>query len=112
MWKLEANIDYFVGYTNRINHFNLDFNMGSLFCGGEMEAFFLNKGHPFSTYAVRGRGGGKFCLFPYVRLYKKLRTGEEGSKMYKMLGTYYIVQALAISPVNISKGRDQTTCMS
>ena len=30
------------------------------------------RGQPFSTYAVRGRGGGvKFCLFPYVHPYKK-----------------------------------------
>ena len=36
------------------------------------------RGHPFSTYAVRGRGGGggvKFCLFPYVRPYKNCVQG-------------------------------------
>ena len=33
------------------------------------------RGHPFSTYAVRGRV--KFCLFPYVRPYKKLSTGGQ-----------------------------------
>ena len=52
--------------------------------------------HPFSTYAVRGGGGGGagFCLFPYVRPYKKLHTGGGvgggGSKMAKMLRTWYM----------------------
>ena len=56
------------------------------------EMSMIPKGHPFSTYAVRGRGEGvKFCLFPYVRPYKNcVQGGGGGSKMAKMLRTYYM----------------------
>ena len=48
-------------------------------------------GHPFSTYAVRGRGGGKILLVSLCTPIQKLRTGRgRGSKMAKMLRTYYM----------------------
>ena len=53
--------------------------------------------HPFSTYAVRGSGGGvggggDFAYFPmYAHIKIAYREGEGGgSKMTKMLRTYYM----------------------
>ena len=49
------------------------------------------RGHPFSTYAVRGRGGGvNFAYFPMSAHIKIAYREGRGSKMAKMLRTYYM----------------------
>ena len=58
-------------------------------------------GHPFSTYAVRGRGGGgggvKFCLFPYVRPYKNcVQGGGGGQKWLKCVRTICMPPCLTL----------------
>ena len=41
----------------------------------------MPRGHPFSTYAVRGRGGGgDFAYFPMYAHIKIAYRGEEGVK--------------------------------
>ena len=61
-------------------HFNDNFTRERFFTDNTVDIYLL-RGHPFNTCAVRGEGRGvTFCSFPYVRPYKKLRTGGGGVK--------------------------------